>query len=498
MRQLRILHLTDLHFGRHYRCRPEDPTHPRAGYPELFDLICKDLSDWAEVDDVWISNPRRNDVEFNAPDSEYPLLVAVTGDLTDCADRREFASAENFLRRFNGCHLLGTRVTLARVFMTPGNHDVDYTQDDTEGRITPFVNFYSAVYAGVRPPVLPREARTLTQVHLDPDHGTLVAEINTALYVQKGTADEKRGCVDMESIRLLEERLETIPSSALNNCIRVAIMHHHPILVPELVEVGREYDAVANSRHLLALLRRYGFQIVLHGHKHYPHMFSYDSDSMLVDTQAPSMLVCGGGSLSSRELPSGKRRNTYSLTTLKWHPEVDQARVRVVTRGLIAEDGAGELAPHLWRWETLRDADRTLTSARHQPTPVGLKYSNWSDWGQEKERKSEYVKTRLNMAVCEVMPSLVRGQAYEVRAWIVPHVNKDGTPKPGWTPPARVVWSAGELFPVKTCERSEDPRFCASFNYWGPAAIQAELQFHDGYVVRTHVYARMPGHEILE
>lgn len=482
MKQLRILHLSDIHFGDKHRCGPEDQTLARAGYPSLFELLSKDLKESTFNHPVWISEG----------ETINPLIVAVTGDLTETASYDQFKDAHSFFNRFDGSNLLGTTLSRRDLFVVPGNHDVKYDAKEAEERLAPYANFYSKLYKDIRSPVLPDAAETLSQVHVDSERGFIVAEINSAFYVQQGTLDAQRGNVDMQVIKNLRDSLSAIPEEQRGQLVRIAILHHHPILVPALVEAQRGYDAVANSHHLLKLLREFGFHIVLHGHKHFPHIFSYDTDSPWSADTPPATVVVAGGSSTSRELPSGARRcNTYNLISIKWHPEAGQARVRIVTRGLITEDGDGELAPDLWRWVSLREADRRLYPRRHLPEPVASSFRPGIDPDSEKERKKIYAATRLNMVVSEVLPSLMPGQAYEVRAWLVPHADNNGNPRPGWESPKRVVWSAGPNFHRKEIIQHEDPTFCCAYNYWGAMVLQAEMHFENG-IGYGYTYARIP------
>ena len=90
------------------------------------------------------------------------------------------------------------------------------------------------------------------------------------------------------------------------------------------------------------------------------------------------------------------------------------------------------------------------------------------------------------MPVVEVMPSLVAGQAYEARVWIVPHQRHlENVPK-------RVRWSCGPKFDTVQLSREVDEHFCAVFSYWGPMLVQAELEFQDGTTSCVYVYARLP------
>lgn len=483
MRQLRILHLSDIHFGPHHRCYPEDSTHSRTGYPSLFDLLAKDLDNEIFSHDIWKPGP----------DDSSSLIVIVSGDLTETASSKEFASAHAFFCHFDGAKLLGSSITRESIFIVPGNHDVLYTQDDPEARLAPYINFYSKLYRGVRKSITPADADELTQVHVKTSKGYVIAEINSSYHVQKGTSDEQRGNVDMRLLGLLRAQLSRIPARDLASSIRIAVLHHHPILIPALVEPGRGYDAVANSHHLLKLLREFGFQLVLHGHKHFPHLFSYDADTLWADRATPPMLVIAGGSTSSRELPSGRGRcNTYNLISIRWHPEAGQARAKCITRGLQTEDDSGEITPDLWHWQTLREVDRRLYPAYTLPDTIRTAKKIGTERTAESKRVALYGETRGNMVVSEVLPSLIPGQAYEVRVWIVPHVDQVGSPKPGWEPPSRVIWSAGPSFDRQEVLREDDPKFCSSYHYWAPMLVQAEMKFSDGKVGYAHTYARIP------
>ncbi len=150
MRQVRILHLSDIHFGRRHRCAPDDPTHPCEGYRPLFNLIVQDL----EECDAFRAPPWR-DID---PASPTPLIVAVTGDITETAAPEEFDSAYEMLSSFNDVTLLGTRLTTRDLFVVPGNHDVVFQANKPETRLAPYANFLTVTDFG-GPPMKPRESK---------------------------------------------------------------------------------------------------------------------------------------------------------------------------------------------------------------------------------------------------------------------------------------------------------------------------------------------------
>jgi hypothetical protein len=103
----------------------------------------------------------------------------------------------------------------------------------------------------------------------------------------------------------------------------------------------------------------------------------------------------------------------------------------------------------------------------------------------EVARDEQYQALRFNMPVVEVLLSLMPGQGYEARGWLVPHRHHKEFP-------IRVIWSAGRMFDRKILEVGAAPDFAVSFHYWGPMLIQAELEFKDGGKARAYVYARLP------
>lgn len=491
--QLRILHLSDLHFhvpGSHgqtnHICTPADTTASHAGIPTLLELVRQDLSS-----DYWKEFPW---AIYN-PKAPTRLLIAATGDAVHTANPAEFDQAHSFLSGLIEAPLLGAEAKLSDVFVIPGNHDVVFNRSEPAHRFGPYCDFYNKLFKSLQPDVRdfarPDEANELSQVHLFPEDRFLVAEINSCYYVKEETIDESRGQVDLSAIALLRRELESAASST-NDWIKIALVHHHPVLLPSFVEAGRGVDAIMNASSLLGLLREHGFQFILHGHKHFPQIFSYDPDPAWHTGKNPAaQLIIAGGSAGSRSLPQGRRRsNTYNLLTVKWIPQALQARIQIVTRGLVRWADAGELDPDQWRWETLRVYDKVLSPYANFPLPRDFERVPFPATNDklEDERNAEYQKLRFNMPVIEVLPSLVPGQGYEARVWLERHRHHSESP-------IKVMWSAGPAFKFrKICDASGAPDFCVSFHYWGPMLVQAELTFADGENVTAtvYVYARLP------
>lgn len=480
--QIRILHLSDIHFGKKHNCLPPDSSGSSAGVSRLEDLLCEDLTNGEWAHHLWGTSKEEK--------LTSPLIVAITGDITQEATGPEYSRAYHFLSAIIRTKLLSTSVPINNCFIVPGNHDVHFDEKTIEERFKSYCTFYNKLFNKKRKFIQPHEAKSLTQVHIRDNLKLCVIEINSCLYVEKETIDESRGQVDLESIAELRKELQR-KKRKIKNYLKIALIHHHPILIPTFVEPGRGYDAVLNSGSLLRLLRDEGVHLILHGHKHYPQVFTYDPESAWsLDSNIPQLVVAGG-SCGSRELPHGKMScNTYNLLTLKWDPSVKYARIHVITRGLIRLGDEGPLDPDQWKWKTIRLFDKVLGPFKTIPEPnfaKRIKRSKKKKNDLDDIKRSDcYEMLRYNMPVAELMPSLLPGQAYEVRVWLEPHKRKHKEY------PVKVTWSSGPWFDRKLCDISASPDFSANFHYWGPMLIQAELEFEDGNKEYGYVYARLP------
>jgi hypothetical protein len=270
------------------------------------------------------------------------------------------------------------------------------------------------------------------------------------------------------------------------------MVHHHPILIPSLAEPKRSYDAINNAQKLLTRLHRYGFHVILHGHKHYPHTFHENVRNAFERTDEHSIIVVAGGSCGSTALPTKlDATQTYNRIRIHWSAEQESLRVQVVTRGLttFAADGTDLLASE-WYWRTIATDDRSFLLGRRTRvlSPSAMNYQLPS--GDDSPRQNEYGRTRGNFPVAEIKPSLLPGQTNEVLLRIARH----GVGQPWRTPnhdPVAVTWSAGAKFPMVTVTHDQDAEFCAVFAYYGSALMQAEMKFADGATAIVFVYAPM-------
>lgn len=478
---MRILHFSDLHFGVDHRFQPPIPPDgerpANRGYPPLSASVAADLLGGEFQGTRWRTRNGERGV---------PLLVALTGDLTHTADKLEFAAVDRFIDDLLSTKPLGEALSRKDVYVVPGNHDVVFAESDLGRRWFPYCDFYER-HCGHR--VHPEDAGRLTRLIDRSDSNLVVAEINTCVDVQKGSIEAVRGHIGPGALSKLRAELVAIPKDKLRGSVRVALLHHHPVVLPALAEAHRGYDSVVNAELLLGLLRDFGFHLVLHGHKHTPHTFSYDTQCAWTEDDVAPVVVVAGGSAGSGSLPEARSpANTYNAISIKWNPDAQEGRVCVVTRGLQLYDDRGQrLLPEQWHWRSLRIDDRVIATRRKPAAngaPKARKFNPDVDSAWNEHRQAEYKRLRNNLLVAEVRPSLLLGQAYEVELRLA------STPKRQRELPVRVEWGAGHLFQVQTS--SDAPDFRITYAFYGPFMALARLFFADGTMEMATVFAHLP------
>jgi 3',5'-cyclic AMP phosphodiesterase CpdA len=503
-RQLTIIHMTDLHFGANHSFNPPDGG-AAANRPKLADSILNDL----QRGKFAVSSEFRYLFDSGPSDGKAPplprVIVAVTGDFNEKCLEPEFVQARAFLSSFENASVFNSKITSDDIFMVPGNHDLKYADDAIEDRWAKYSLFYQdhdRRRTHFTRPVSkaffdPREPDKLSRVIDQSSRGLIVIEINSSAYVQKGTQDERRGQIDDVAIDRIEAELKKIPRVRRQSAIKIALVHHHPVVLPALAEAERGYDGILGSQLLLDLLKRYGFHVLLHGHKHNPHTFSYDAVCAWTKDEVQPLLIVAGGSAGSAGLPDAKSAtNTYNLISIKWHPGISQARIHVETRGLVRENAKGQGLPGpQWHWATLRLDDRVLSASRKAPRRKSTDRS-WDATDQKyADLRSEVLRdTRRNFPAIEIFPSLNPTQGYEARVWIEGQFDNEGQPHNEYQRPVKVEWSAAPRYfkKIYVCRGDSDPDFSARFSYYGPTLLQARMFWDDGHEAQAYIYARYP------
>lgn len=281
---VRILHISDLHIG------------------------------WQEQKDR-----RPQFLEFLRSVDPYPDVILATGDFCFNGESRNLRRAKAFLEELAGL----TGVPPKRLFVVPGNHD-----------------YKRHVY-----PLSPKWARRKFDQHLGAwcavGKWVLIEELNLSFCFfdsnQLGGFFRRilggplsawslarvfaGGRIGPAALRALREEYRALDQAEGDariaarkklNTFKVAVLHHHPLPIPVVGE--GKLGVVLDAGDLMTQLIACDFDLVLHGHQHFPFRADVRYEPLWgAAAEIPSAIkVSGAGSLSRRERRS-EHVNQFSL-----------------------------------------------------------------------------------------------------------------------------------------------------------------------------------------
>jgi tetratricopeptide (TPR) repeat protein/predicted MPP superfamily phosphohydrolase len=291
-----IVHLSDIHLG----CRQRD------GKPVEMHRFSDD-GEWSKSLSRHLSTEFANTRRGHFKYEHDRLFVIVSGDLTYMASKPEFDRVATFLTEL--CE--GLSVARERVFIVPGNHDVNWAaaKVDLSHRFDNYLSFLRKFYGKdvftKRYPRLPTE-QLVDEPRPKPSDiiatytmpGMAIVGLNSCVYE---TDQDHYGFIGGAQLERVEELLDADTQGV--NAIRVAVMHHHLHPFPEPLASSRaeeqawqDLSTIRDAGLAEKRLERLGFDLVLHGHKHKAQL-----RETLVrgrnEAAVPSrLIVCGAGS----------------------------------------------------------------------------------------------------------------------------------------------------------------------------------------------------------
>ncbi len=317
---MRILHLSDLHFGfiRDEHGKPKKSAH-------LFTAA-------GDVNPKGLANVVLADAELvSAPDA-----IVISGDVgwSCCPD--DYGYATQFI------NLLRAKWGSATLVIAPGNHDVDQAAADVDRAQDEYLSFVKGIFPNeddylVRDTSLRAREQLITirSFVADGEAGVIVA-VNSAAHLN--AKNSTPAYVRPEVLEVIASRLKGIAPEAF----RIFILHHHilPFADPhwksstDTHELSDKADptTVGNSARLQHWLTEMGFHVVLHGHKHQAHGRA-DRLWRRQHTDGQQLVVVGAGSASVEREHVTPEPHTYNVisalrsTVRRWNVQVDVREV---------------------------------------------------------------------------------------------------------------------------------------------------------------------------
>lgn len=335
MATLRILHLSDLHFG--VMAEPD-------GRPERSAHYFTQRDNGGLPDPAQLARLLRSEIE-EAP----PSIIVASGDVGWSGSKDDYSHATDFFRQ------LRQAVPQAKLVIAPGNHDVNRDTGDDERRQDAFIGMLEEihgndfdtdykVYRTANPPSRALLVAATVIPNVDdpggPPSGVVVA-FNSAGSLQK---DSTPILIEPYALEQIDGHLKGL--GLPENALRVCVLHHHlfPFAEPSrhpnsdtrrASELGADPDLLANSAKIQGWLAQRSFHLVLHGHKHTSH----GREDLLWrrnDRSGRRLLVIGAGSAgvenghrAQMEPLSFNQITATRLSSRRWQVHVDVREVRV-------------------------------------------------------------------------------------------------------------------------------------------------------------------------
>lgn len=242
---------------------------------------------------------------------DRPTALLVPGDLTSIASPSEF----------NGCVQtvldIANKLSIRRenVYCTYGNHDVDWRICSLATESKQFVadtryehvaatvgSLYCPVQNYSEPGPLPGSGLFQT------DHFNLFVA-NSGYYSTK-TQELRHGRLGVEQFKWLSASMER------HHCRQrwqILMLHHHPFnyTYPTPIE---DVSCVEEGAEIVDLAGRFGIDLICHGHRHHPRLFTQLQNGWL----RPVTFFCAGSvGVDARHRDSGRIPNLFHVVSLK-------------------------------------------------------------------------------------------------------------------------------------------------------------------------------------
>jgi len=304
---MKLHHLTDLHIGKlHYA--------PNSGVnivPQE-DVAHGNLSFYL----AYLKRLKNEDL---------PSIIVISGDLTSFAQEVEIQKAKDFIRDILATYNNANRTPLPYLVLVPGNHDLDWSKDGYDRKIDRYARLIEDIAGEVKvlTSLLPVAFHPRYDTTIAIDNDLFIGCLNTTnlggstdpalanihASIQKAYSDARQpnavtealnllatimrrdpGFVDLAELEALCTKAEGLPKNWPG--IRIAVMHHNPSSVPS--QDIDAYDTIINSGFVKRKLTAAGFDLILHGHKHFPYICRETYPSLVGAER--SILVISGDS----------------------------------------------------------------------------------------------------------------------------------------------------------------------------------------------------------
>ena len=275
---IKIAHISDLHIGEAARFSDFNPASVGGAGEEIF-----------------FDSFKRFVIEKNIKAD----FLFVTGDITNRGNFPEFKRSWDVILEI--ARLLGVREE--KIAFAPGNHDKNWSVSKAaEG--APTSDRHRMQYMSM----MQSESKNILRKITESGDGSYDADpyfiswnfddifvigYNSAIFDEPEISPHN-GKIEIESIAALERKIKEF-GEKIKHKTKVFLVHHHAIQYTDpFSRALADYSIMENGHELIKMLHENDFDLMLHGHKHFPQFSIHSDESM------NPLVVIGAGSLSAK------------------------------------------------------------------------------------------------------------------------------------------------------------------------------------------------------
>ncbi len=194
---------------------------------------------------------------------ESDVLIC-PGDLGDRADEQGISTSWTFLEEIK------LKINAKILIGIPGNHDVNSRNKTGTDPFAFIKNFHEN---------FPFKDKTLKSKFWDLGYciikhqESLILLVNT-VHDHTNETNAQQASLSAETLEHIEKELSELEID--NFKYKICVLHHHPIKHSN-IQNWKDTDSVENGDKLISMLSQFGFNMVIHGHKHQPRIMEYSS-----------------------------------------------------------------------------------------------------------------------------------------------------------------------------------------------------------------------------
>jgi 3',5'-cyclic AMP phosphodiesterase CpdA len=283
-----------------------DPHLAPLPAPSLRELIGKRVTGYLHWTRTRHKIHRREVLDALVADlrAQRPDHIAVTGDIVNIALEAEFAPARAWLQSVG---------TPEHVTLVPGNHDA-YARA-TQGRFAEMCGDYMRGDGALT-------ADPITFPFVRRRGPLALIGVSSAVPTPPFMATGWLGQAQRDALGSILSQLSAEPA------FRVLLIHH-----PLRSEQGSRHKRLTDSDELLALLKRYGVELILHGHDHIHSTMWFDGPRGRI----PAIGVPSASAIAHGHYPAA----AYNLFSIERDGDAWRCQIRV--RSLTQQAGINEI-----------------------------------------------------------------------------------------------------------------------------------------------------------